>query len=76
MAVKQKIVAVTWRDSRLHRTQVSLDEIHDGPCVILSVGIVVRRNKDSLTIAMERIEDDWRGVVIIPNECIVKVKTL
>lgn len=72
--MRSKIVIVTWRDSRLYRQQMDADGLHDTPTRIVSVGHLVRRNKDHLVLAMDRIEGEWRSVLMIPVENIVKVK--
>lgn len=69
-----KAVVVKWRDSRMYATpQMGEDEMHDGVCVVRSVGILVRERKRHIVIARDRIGGEWRGVLAIPRENIVKM---
>lgn len=46
-----------------------------GVCVITSVGFLVDRNKDRLVLARDSVDGEWRGIMTIPTENIVKVRT-
>lgn len=66
-----RAVLVEWVDSRvLELYQVSDDELPT-PCTVRSVGWLVKSTSEYLAIARERIDDDWRGVLVIPRVSIV-----
>lgn len=77
-----KIVCVTWLDSTLHGAQLSAaDAIALKPSLCCSVGYVVQENLDpagqpSITIARDLIDDELRGVLVIPQVCISTVEEL
>ncbi|MCA1666658.1 MAG: hypothetical protein LC793_04510 [Thermomicrobia bacterium] len=70
------MLCVTWRDSRLYQRQMDAEGLHKKPTKIVSVGHFVRKDKHSLVIAMEKIEGEWRCVLMIPNENIVRTRFL
>lgn len=66
-----KVVLVQWLDSRVSDVyQVGSNDLPE-ICRITSVGFVVYRSQDSLTIARERVDKQWRGVLTIPLGAIV-----
>lgn len=75
--MKRKVVSVTWRDSRMYVTQMGRAEV-EGVCVIVSAGILIEKSKDRVVIARDDLQhdDEWRGVLVIPRENIVKMKAL
>lgn len=74
--MKRKAVRVSWRDSRMYVTQTDGDQI-EGVCTIHSVGILMEEHTDRVIISRDHLDgDQWRGVLVIPRENIVKMKVL
>lgn len=70
-----KIVEVIWRDSQRYLVQMSLTESKTTEvAVINTVGYLVRRNDKEVVVAQDVMDDDIRGVVVIPVENITKIK--
>ena len=67
--MKQAII--TWRDSMLYNEQTELQEYPIE--VIISIGWLIIEDKDRVVIARDKIGNEWRGVVAIPRENIVKL---
>jgi hypothetical protein len=61
----------------MYVTQMSSEEV-EGVCVIVSAGILIEKTKDRVTIARDDMQhdDQWRGVLVIPRENVVKMKVL
>jgi len=70
-----QFVHVWWRDSKRHLYQMSEDDV-DGVSVIHTASYLVLSAKDSITLAQDLIEGEWRGVMTIPRENIVEMNYL
>jgi hypothetical protein len=70
----QPIVCI-WRDSRMYVTQISPDELPD-ICVMKTCGYFCGYTELGVIIARDLVDDDYRGVLVIPKENIVSIKSL
>ncbi len=70
-----KAVQVTWRDSHRYTYQMNPSETIE-TALIGTVGYLVRRDKKMIVLAQDDIMGDVRGVIAIPMENVVKVRTL
>jgi hypothetical protein len=68
-----KMKKVSWIDSKTVLSQITEDELPK-PCVIDSVGFLVEETDEYITLARERIDSDWRGVIAIPKCCVKEIK--
>jgi hypothetical protein len=68
-----KIVQVEWIDSKMYFEQVSEGGI-EAPCIVTSVGYLVKDDPDWIAIARESIDGEWRGVIAIPMVAIKWIK--
>jgi hypothetical protein len=72
-------VAVTWTD-HCHISPggwVGLDELDDvTPCPVVSVGFLLRRDRETLVLAQSVTDDSATGVFVILRSCVKKVKRL
>lgn len=66
-----KRIEIHWRDSRRYTYQMH-DSEGFSVCIIKSCGWLVEKTKDYYVIAQDKIDDDWRGVAVIPTENVVK----
>lgn len=73
--MKQKIVKITWRDS--HRYMYQMEDTLDCEVTIIeSVGFLTYKDKNKVIIAQDLIDEDLRGVLVIPKENIIEIKNL
>lgn len=70
-----KKLEVTWRDSHRYIYQMSPDEKIE-ISTIGTVGYLVRRDKQMIVLAQDDIMGDIRGVIAIPMENVIRIKTL
>jgi len=71
---EMKIVLVTWRDSHRYTYQMEKDE-EVSVTEIKTVGWLVSDNTNQVVLAQDDIEDDIRGVIVIPRENIISMDT-
>lgn len=65
-----KIRKIKWRDSRMYIVQEPMQDF--SVCVIESVGFVIKETKDIIVLAGDLVDDEFRRVIVIPKENIVK----
>lgn len=65
-----RIRKIKWRDSRLHIEQEPMQDFK--VCVIESIGFVIKEDKDILVLAGDLVDDEFRRVIVIPKENIIK----
>ena len=65
-----KVKTIKWRDSRMHIIQEPMQEF--SVCVIKSVGFVIKETKDIVVLAGDLVDDEFRRVIVIPKENIIK----
>jgi hypothetical protein len=70
-----KNIEVTWRDSQIYVSQVGISEIFE-VCTLTSVGYLVSKNTKQVVLARDVVNDDVRGVLVIPRENITKLRRL
>lgn len=70
-----KIVKISWTDSNRYMYQMELDE-EVTTTTIETVGWLVSEDEDQVVLAQDIIEDDIRGVIVIPKVCIVETREL
>jgi hypothetical protein len=70
-----KIIKVTWRDSHRYMYQME-DTLDCEVTTIESVGFLTFKDKNKVIIAQDLIDEDLRGVLVIPKENIIKIKSL
>lgn len=61
---------IKWRDSRIYSYQEPLKDFTF--CEIESVGYVIQEDKTKIVLARDLIDDDFRGIIVIPKENIIK----
>lgn len=66
-----KIVKIKWRDSQMYITQES-QEINFDYAIIESVGFLIKKDKTKLVLAGDLVGEDYRRVLVIPIENIIK----
>jgi hypothetical protein len=75
---KQKLAIVTWRDSAIYSKQGNLESTD--VCVMETAGFLVYQDRDCVKIARDKIEErgveEWRGLIVIPRENVIKLKEL
>ena len=70
----KKIAIVEWIDSSLQNTQVGRSD-YPSPELITSVGFIVQKTKEHITLARDDMkEDEVRCLICIPTECIRSIK--
>jgi len=69
---KKLMALVTWRDSNIYSHQgVSTST---KVAIIKTSGFLVSEDKDCVKIARDKMEEDeWRGLIVIPRENIIKI---
>ena len=75
--MKLKVVKVTWNDACDHgKAWVKQDEL-SGLVSIATIGMLINKTKDMLTIAHSICEDgDFGGVFYIPRGCVKSIEYL
>lgn len=71
-STKKRIVRIIWRDSRRYTYQMETSERFD-VCEIETVGFLVKEDKKQYVLCQDLIDDDVRGVIVIPKENVVKI---
>lgn len=71
----EKIVRVSWRDSRLYIRQCEKDDDF-AYCVLFSVGFVIQEDKEQIVLSGDLVDGDVRRVIVIPRENIINIKNL
>jgi len=66
---------VTWVDSSIMEGQIGRADLPT-PTEIYSVGFIVDETDDYVTLARERMDDDYRGLVSIPTVAVRSQRTL
>lgn len=67
-----KIVKIVWRDS--HRYTYQMENVNDVDITVIeSVGFLVLKDKQKVIICQDMIDDEFRGVMAIPIENIVRI---
>lgn len=70
MTEKREVRVVSWIDSSLQNAQVGKED-YPAPELIQSVGWVVEDTSEHVTLARDDMKDDeFRGLLCIPRECI------
>ncbi len=69
--MKPQTRIIKWRDSRKYLEQLPKDENFD-VCVITSIGFIVSEDKQKIVLAQDIIDEDVRGIIVIPKENILK----
>ena len=64
---------VTWRDSSIYSAQGKSEGTK--VCVVKTSGFLVHEDKDCVKIARDKMEEEneWRGLIVIPRENVVKI---
>lgn len=70
-----KPVKIRWSDSRRYVYQMEATE-ETSTCIIESVGFLVKEQTDSYVLAQDDIEEEIRGVLVIPRVNVIKVTKL
>lgn len=65
------IVVVHWIDSNIMHDQTN--EVVE-PVTIQTVGYLIQDKVRSVTVARDLINDEWRGQISIPRECIMSIR--
>ncbi len=73
---KHEIKRVEWIDSKVMDLYQVNEEDDLTPTKIESVGFVVKEDSEYIVLAREKVSDDWRGVIVIPNVSILKIYDL
>ena len=72
MKKNKQSALVTWRDSNIYSFQGKAEGTE--VAIIKTSGFLVSSDKDCVKIARDKIgECDWRGLIVIPRENIVKI---
>ena len=69
----ERIVEVVWLDALHQFHQMSVEGIEPGMRVT-TVGYVVKRDKDFLSLAMEKLDDQYRNIMTIPRVLVKRVR--
>lgn len=62
---------IVWRDSRRYLNQLSKEEKFE-VCEIITIGFIVEEDKKKIVLAQDIIDNDYRGIIVIPKENILK----
>lgn len=82
MATNKQIVRIWWRDAHAATdTWTAVDDIGDEPCVVTSVGFLLRDVKPGhVVLAQSMIDDDEYGdvdhVLAVPSAMVVRIESL
>jgi hypothetical protein len=69
----ERIVEVVWLDAVHQFEQMVLSAVKPG-IWITTVGYLLKRDKKFVTVAMERIGDEYRNVTTIPAALVKRVR--
>jgi predicted transcriptional regulator len=71
------IKLIEWRDSNIYSGQLSEEDTFE-VAIIKTVGFIVKdAHKDGyLVVAREKVDEEYRGVIVIPQENIRKISNL
>lgn len=72
----RQIVIVKWRDSNVYYEQNDYSNDNFLVAEIETVGYCIGNEEDRLVIARDFINEEWRGVIVIPKENIVYKREL
>lgn len=73
--MKEEVVKIKWRDSQRYTLQ--MERIDDfSICEIVTVGWLIEKRKDGYLLSQDLIDDDIRGIIIIPKENIIQISYL
>lgn len=61
------MIRVTWRDSRLYLGQSEKSDTFE-ICEFKSIGFEIEDTEDHITLCRDMVDDDYRGVLVIPKE--------
>lgn len=70
-----KIVEVTWQDADHQFAEIRLAEAELGTPTT-TVGYLLKRDKKSISIAMEIVEGGYRNVTTIPRSIVKRVREI
>ena len=70
------IYQITWRDSRRYVYQLDHTIEDFSVCQIQTIGFFVEEDKEKIVLAQDLIDDEVRGVIVIPKENIVKKRVI
>ena len=65
-----KIRKVKWRDSQMYIQQEPMQDFQVS--ILESVGFVIQEDKTKIVLAGDLVDKDFRRVIIIPKENIIK----
>lgn len=65
------IVYIHWVDSNIMHDQTS--EVIK-PATIQTVGYLIQEKGEYVTVARDLIDEEWRGQISIPRECIMSIR--
>jgi len=75
--VTAKLVMVTWHDAHSSAAEDYDEARHHQPCVMYTVGWLVKKDDAGVTVACERYDEDgvwcFRAPTFIPAGMVVKV---
>lgn len=66
-----KIKKIKWRDSQMFNGQWTKDDKFD-VAIVESLGFLVEETKEHIVLAGDLIDTDYRRVIVIPKENIIK----
>lgn len=69
-----ELVIARWKDANVDSGQFSLATIPHTPLIVETVGWLLRDDTDGISVAAEKVEDEWRGVTFILRELVLEVK--
>lgn len=76
---RPRLVIVTWRDANGDAGDYE-ESRHHVPCLMFTVGWMVKRDARGITVACERYEDNgkwtYRGPTFVPAGVVVRVTTV
>ncbi len=72
----KKIYHITWRDSRRYVYQLDQTKEDFSVCEIDTIGFFVEEDKEKIVLTQDLIDDEVRGVIVIPKENIIKKRVI
>jgi len=71
-----KVLKISWVDSTFHDGWQQKEIVDCSLSTCETVGILIKEDKDSITIAQSESENSWGDRITIPKCCIKKVREL
>ena len=70
---EKQLLTVTWRDSNIYNDQGTSEDTE--VAIIQTSGFLISADNNCLKIARDLIkEDQWRGLIVIPRENVIKME--